>query len=139
MREESGAVVRLAKQHLLEMVAHAQEEAPLEACGVLAGSEGRVTRLYRARNAARSPLSYRLEPEEQFRIFVDIEQRGWEILGIYHSHPASPPVPSSLDLNQAYYPDAVYFVVSLAGPGEPEVRAFRIVEGEVFEEELTIG
>ena len=128
----------LKKQHLAEMIAHAQKEAPLEACGILAGKEDRVAKLYRARNADRSPMSYRLEPEEQYRIFTDIEEKGWDILGIYHSHPTSPAVPSGIDLKQAYYPEAVYFVVSLADPTQPHVRAFKIVEGEITEEEISV-
>ncbi len=120
----------LKKQHLAEMIAHAREEAPLEACGILAGKEDRVVRVYRARNADRSRVSYRLEPEEQYRIFIDIEEKGWDILGIYHSHPTSPAIPSGIDLKQAQYPEAVYFVVSLADPVKPQVRAFKIIEGE---------
>ena len=128
----------LKKQHLAEMIAHAREEAPLEACGVLAGKEDRVAKLYRASNADRSPVSYRLEPEEQYRIFMDIEEKGWDILGIYHSHPTSPAVPSGIDLKQAYYPEAVYFVVSLADPVQPQVKAFRIIEGKITEEEISV-
>jgi len=131
-------VVYLKKLHLAEMIAHAREEAPLEACGILAGKGGRVVTLYRARNADCSPVSYRLEPEEQYRIFTDIEENGWDILGIYHSHPTHPAVPSGIDLKQAYYPEAVYFVVSLADPLEPRVRAFRIVEGEITEEQIAV-
>jgi proteasome lid subunit RPN8/RPN11 len=131
-------VVYLKKQHLAEMIAHAEEEAPLEACGILAGESDRVVKPYRARNADRSPVSYRLEPEEQYRIFIDIEEKGWDILGIYHSHPTSPAVPSGMDLKQAYYPEAVYFVVSLANPVEPQVRAFRIIEGEIAEEKIAV-
>jgi proteasome lid subunit RPN8/RPN11 len=131
-------VVWLTEQHLAEMIAHAQEEAPLEACGILAGKEGRVLKLFRARNADRSPVSYRLEPEEQYRIFMDIEEKGWDILGIYHSHPTSAAVPSGMDLKQAYYPEAIYFVVSLSDPVEPETRAFTIVEGEITEEEIAV-
>lgn len=131
-------MVYLKKQHLAEMIAHAREEAPLEACGILAGTEDHVVKLYRARNADCSPVSYRLQPEEQYRIFMDVEEKGWDILGIYHSHPTSAAVPSGIDLKQAYYPEAVYFVVSLADPVKPHVRAFRIVEGEITEEEIGI-
>jgi proteasome lid subunit RPN8/RPN11 len=131
-------VVYLKKRHLTEMIAHAQEEAPLEACGILAGKENRVVRVYRARNADRSPASYRLEPEEQYRIFMDIEEEGWDILGIYHSHPASPALPSGIDLKQAYYPEALYFVVSLVDPTKPQIRAFRIIKGEITEEKIAI-
>lgn len=131
-------MVYLKKHHLAEMIAHAREEAPLEACGILAGEEDHVVKLYRARNVDCSPVSYRLEPEEQYHIFMDIDNKGWDILGIYHSHPTSPAVPSGIDLKQAYYPEALYFVVSLADSVQPEVKAFRIVEGEISEEEIAI-
>jgi proteasome lid subunit RPN8/RPN11 len=131
-------VVYLKKEHLAKIIAHAREEAPLEACGILAGKEDRVVKVYRARNADRSRVSYRLEPEDQYRIFIDIEEKGWDILGIYHSHPASPAIPSGIDLKQAYYPEAVYFVVSLADPVKPQVRAYRIIEGGITEEEIAI-
>lgn len=131
-------MVYLKRQHLAEMIAHSREQAPLEACGILAGKQGRVVKLYRARNADRSPVSYRLEPEEQYRVFKDIEERALDIVGIYHSHPTSPPVPSAIDLEQAYYPEAIYFVVSLADPVKPKAKAFRIVDGETTEEEITL-
>lgn len=132
------AVVDLKKKHLAQMIAHARDEAPLEACGILAGKQDRVVEVYRARNADCSPISYRLDPEEQYRIFLDIEDKGLDILGIYHSHPTSPAVPSNADLKQAYYPEATYFVVSLADPAEAQVRAFRIADGEVTEEEMVV-
>ncbi len=131
-------MLELKKQHLEEMIAHARVEMPLEACGILAGRNGCAVRLYRASNADRSCVSYRLEPEEQYRIFMDIEKEGLEMLGIYHSHPTSPAVPSETDLKQAYYPEAIYLVVSLADPELPQVRAFRIVDDEVTEEEITV-
>jgi proteasome lid subunit RPN8/RPN11 len=136
--KERRPVVYLKRQHLAEMIAHSREQAPLEACGILAGKQGRVVKLYRARNADRSPVSYRLEPEEQYRVFKDIEERALDIVGIYHSHPTSPPVPSAIDLEQAYYPEAIYFVVSLADPVKPKAKAFRIVDGETTEEEITL-
>jgi len=130
------AAVYVKEQHLAEMIDHAREEAPVEACGILAGKEGRVVEVHRARNADCSPTSYRLDPEEQYRIFVDIEDKGLDIVGIYHSHPASPAVPSSVDLEQAYYPEAIYLVISLVDPVKPEVRAFTIANGEISEKEI---
>lgn len=132
------AVLELKKQHLEEMIAHARMERPLEACGILAGRNGCAVRLYRARNADQSCVSYRLEPEEQYRIFMDIEKQGLDILAIYHSHPSSSPIPSETDLKQAYYPEAIYLVVSLADPEQPQVRAFRIVDDEFTEEEIEV-
>lgn len=127
----------LGRKYIEEMIAHAREEAPYEACGLLLGQEGRAVRLYRAANADKSPITYQLEPEEQFRIFMEMEEKGLDLWGIYHSHPTSPAYPSARDIKRAYFPESLYLIISLAGR-EPEVRAFLIVEGEVREEELLI-
>ncbi len=127
----------LERRYIEEMMAHAREEAPKEACGLLLGREGRAVRLYRAANADKSATTYQLNPEEQFRIFVEMEEKGLDLWGIYHSHPVSPAYPSARDIRMAYFPESLYLIVSLAGK-EPEVRAFWIVEGEVREEELII-
>ncbi len=132
-------VVYVTEQHLAEMIDHAREEAPLEACGILAGQKHRVAETYRARNVDQSPTSYQLDPEEQYRIFIDIEDKGLDIVGIYHSHPSSPAVPSNIDLGKAYYPEAFYFVISLMDPARPEVRAFTIANGESKECEIVIA
>lgn len=128
----------IERKYVEQMIAQAREEAPYEACGVIAGKEGKAVKLYRTANAEHSLTTYRLEPEEQYRIFVEMEEKGWELWAIYHSHPAFPAYPSARDIEQAYFPDALYLIVSLAQE-EPEIRAFRIVEGEVREEELVIG
>ena len=130
--------MQIERKHLSEIVSHAREEAPREACGILAGRDGRVLRLYRARNADPSPTSYSLEPEQQYRIFKDIEDRGLELVAIYHSHPSSPATPSDKDIKQAYYPEASYLVVSLADPLEPQVRAFRICEEGAVEDDMAV-
>lgn len=122
------------------MVEHARAEFPNECCGLLAGRGARVERLYRGENADRSPYTYRLDPAEQLRLFRAIDAEGLELLGIYHSHTQSPAYPSRTDVAKAYYPDAVYVIVSLRGaeapPDAAEVRAFRIRDGQVTEEEL---
>jgi len=130
--------VSIERKYVEQIIAQAKEEAPYEACGIIAGKEGRAVKLYRMANAEHSKTTYRLEPEEQYRIFIEMEKKGWELWGIYHSHPAFPAYPSARDIEQAYFPEALYIIVSLAQE-EPEIRAFRIVEGEVREEELIIG
>jgi proteasome lid subunit RPN8/RPN11 len=130
--------MQIERKHLSEIISHAREEVPREACGILAGRDGRVLRLYRARNADQSPTSYSLEPEQQYRIFEDIEDRGLELVAIYHSHPSSPAAPSDKDIEQAYYPEASYLVVSLKDPLEPQVRAFRITKDGAVEEDVTV-
>jgi [CysO sulfur-carrier protein]-S-L-cysteine hydrolase len=118
-----------------ELIAHAREDAPDECCGMIAASEGRAVALYRARNAAASPLRYEMEPDELYRIQMEIEDRGWDLGAIYHSHTRSAPYPSQTDINLAFYPEALYLIVGVADP-EPELRAFRIVGGRVHEAEI---
>ena len=77
-----------------------------------------------ARNAEASPLRYNLDPQDQFRIMTEMEERGEELAAIYHSHTASPAYPSQTDINLAAYPDALYLIVSLA-EGEEPLRGFR--------------
>ena len=126
----------LRKEHLEQMIAHARMGAPREVCGVLAGRDGRVEKAYPAHNAERSRTRYRMVPREQLRIFLEVEERDWEILGIYHSHPSSPTYPSATDLELAFYPEAVYVIVSLVRG--PSAQAFRIVDGEVSEVEMEV-
>lgn len=130
-------MITLPQKFAQEMIAQAKEEAPYEACGIIAGKEGKAVKLYRTANAERSTTTYRLEPEEQYKIFIEMEEKGWELWAIYHSHPVFPAYPSAKDIKQAYFPDSLYIIISLAQE-EPEIRAFKIVEGEVREEELVI-
>ena len=104
---------------------------------MVAAQDGRAVRVYPATNAAASPLRYQVEPHDQYRIETAIDDAGLELGAIYHSHTRSAPYPSQTDINLAFHPDAVYVIVGLAGD-EPELRAYRIVEGRVEEAELAI-
>ena len=128
----------LEKKFAEEMITHAREESPNEACGLLAGKGGRVLKLYRCQSLEKSPYRYFLDPKEQLRIMREIDEKGWELLGIYHSHTITGAYPSRTDVELAFYPDVLYFIVSLAESGGPTIRAFRIVGGKVTEEELRI-
>jgi proteasome lid subunit RPN8/RPN11 len=119
-----------------EMIAHAQEEAPNECCGIIAAEDGHATKLFRAKNAEASPYRYSVDPQDLFRIHRECEENGWDFLVIYHSHVASEAYPSPTDVRLAFWPEAYYVLVSLETPEAPVVRAFRIVEGDVREEEL---
>jgi proteasome lid subunit RPN8/RPN11 len=95
-------------------------------CGVIASRDGTATRTIRCANIHETPTSrYRIDPREQLDAFTDIEAKGEELAGFYHSHPASQPYPSPTDRAEAHYPDAVYVLVSLR-TAEPEVEAWRI-------------
>jgi proteasome lid subunit RPN8/RPN11 len=83
-------------------------------------------------------VTYRLDPGEQYRVFMEIEEEGRELLAIYHSHSHSPAYPSATDLGLAFYPDCFYLIISLADRARPTIRAFRIVEGMIEEERVEI-
>ena len=120
-----------------QMVSHARADAPNECCGMVATSDGQAVKVYRAVNAAASPLRYEIDGAEQYRIQMDIDDAGHDLGAIYHSHTRSKPYPSQTDINLAFYPEALYVIVGLAGE-EPEVRAFQIRDGQVTEAELEV-
>jgi proteasome lid subunit RPN8/RPN11 len=118
-----------------DIVAHARAGLPNEACGILAGRDGRAERFYPAQSDEPSPFYYRIDSREQIRIIGEIEDAGMDVVGIYHSHTSSPAYPSRTDVEQAFWPDAVYVIVSLAGGGA-DVKGFRIADGDVADEPL---
>lgn len=124
--------IRVRAELLEQMVAHAGAVAPLEACGLLGGLPGCALAVYPIANVAQSAVRYTADPQGLVEAFLDIEARGWEIVGIYHSHPGGPATPSSTDVAEAYYPDAVYIIISLVRQ-PPSLRGFRIRAGQVNE------
>ena len=132
--------MRIGRSLLDEIVAHAREDAPNECCGMIAGRNGQATRLYRARNAEASPYRYLIHPQDQFRITMEIEDRGEEIAAIYHSHTKSRAEPSQTDINLAEnWPDPLYVICSLADPDAPDLRAWSVRDGSAEEVELDVG
>lgn len=120
-----------------EIVAHARAGLPNEACGIIAGVDGRAERFFPALPDEPSPYYYRIESRDQIRIMNEIDDAHLDLVGIYHSHVASPAFPSRTDAEQAFWPDAVYVIVSLAGGGA-DVRGFRIRDMDVTEEPIEI-
>jgi [CysO sulfur-carrier protein]-S-L-cysteine hydrolase len=120
-----------------EMIEHARSEAPNEACGMIAARDGEATKLYRATNAAHSPLRYEIDGAEQYRIQMEIDDSDLELGAIYHSHTRTEPYPSQTDINLAFYPEALYVIVGLAAEA-PDVRAFTIRCGRVADAELVV-
>lgn len=123
----------LPDEVLDEMVSHARHCLPNEACGMLAGIDGHVRKLYALENSNPSAATYVIDPIAQLRAIKDISAEGMELLGIYHSHPDSPPLPSITDINRAFfpgtrdlnYPGVTYVIVGLSGPA-PDIKAYRI-------------
>jgi [CysO sulfur-carrier protein]-S-L-cysteine hydrolase len=129
--------MRISQDLYEQLVAHARAEAPNECCGMIASRDGEAVTVHPAVNAAASPLRYEIDGAEQYRIQMQIDDDGHDLGAIYHSHTRTEPFPSQTDVNLAFYPEALYVIVGLAGP-EPEVRAFEIRDGQVTEAELRV-
>jgi [CysO sulfur-carrier protein]-S-L-cysteine hydrolase len=129
--------VQISRELYDRLIAHARAEAPNECCGMIASLDGRAVAIHPAENAAASPLRYEIEPRQQLEITETIDDAGHDLGAIYHSHTRTAPEPSQTDINLAFYPDSLYVIVGLAG-AEPDVRAWRIVDGQVSEAELLV-
>ena len=136
----------IRKADLGKVIDHCNAGYPNEACGILGGRDGRVERVYCMSNARPGPVSYEMEPEEQFRVMKELRQAGIEMIGLFHSHPGGRAYPSSVDVEKAYwpgttlpnYPEAVYVIVSLMDRANPEVRGYCINEGTIREVPLSV-
>jgi proteasome lid subunit RPN8/RPN11 len=120
--------IRIAAAVIDAIVDHARREAPNECCGLLVGSVGAIERAVPTRNAASSPTRYLVDPSEHFALIRELRGTGSDIAGAYHSHPGSPAIPSPSDIAEAW-PEFLYVIVSLEDEARPDVRAFRIADG----------
>jgi proteasome lid subunit RPN8/RPN11 len=131
------------------LIDHARTGTPNEACGLIVGDRpaaagGRPLRFEPARNAAASPYRYEIHPDDLYRLTIATDDADEVFWGIVHSHTHTPAVPSPTDIGLAFYPDALYILVSLAEDaadavtGRPSVRAWRIVDGEIHEVALDV-
>lgn len=134
-----AGVVRVPITMRDEIIAHARGEVPRECCGLIGGLlEGRDlaatgVQLFRLTNAAPGLDFYEIDANDLFRVTRDLDRDGRDIVAIYHSHPTGPARPSATDIELAFWPDAWYLICSLDNPARPDLRAFRIAEGEVSE------
>jgi [CysO sulfur-carrier protein]-S-L-cysteine hydrolase len=133
-------VFEIGKDIYDAIVAHARRDHPDEACGVVAGPAGtdRATRFIAMDNAERSPTFYRFDSMEQFQVWKEMDARDEEPVVIYHSHTATEAYPSRTDISLASEPAAHYVLVSTREPDSVEFRSFRIVDGVVTEEPVTV-
>lgn len=123
-------------ESLEQIIRSSKEALPAEACGLLLGKNEHVIEVRATTNVAESATRYQVDPDQQFSIFKESEERGWDVLGVYHSHPMSEAYPSQTDLDLAFYPEFHQLIVSLIDEKNPQVHLFRIVNGEVTKEEL---
>ncbi len=117
---------------------HCDREYPNEACGILAGHNGAVEKIYSMKNAEASPSFYVMEPQEQFSVMKEMRRDGLDLVGIYHSHTGSHAYPSATDVSLAYYPEAVYLIVTLLDRDKPAARGFTIIDGTISEVPVTV-
>ena len=134
---------------LQELIDHARAGNPNEACGLVIGDRpaaegGRALRFEATANKAASPYRYEIDPDDLYRLTIVTDDADETFWAIVHSHTHTPAVPSPTDIGLAFYPDALYMLVSLAedeadrGTGTPSVRAWRIVDGAVHEVALDV-
>jgi proteasome lid subunit RPN8/RPN11 len=133
-------VLVIAQDLVDAVVAHARADHPDEACGVIAGPVGadRAERFIPMVNAARSPTFYEFDSMDLLRLYREMDARDEEPVVVYHSHTATEAYPSRTDISYASEPNAHYLLVSTREPDSEEIRSFRIVDGVVTEEEVSI-
>ncbi len=132
------SVLEISEDMFEQMIEQANEAAPVEACGILAGKESRVEKFYKMTNVDNSNEHFMMSPQEQFNVVKDMRSAGLKMLAIYHSHPETPAIPSPEDIRLALTPDVKYVILSLAEVSEPNIRAFVIEENIVMPMPLEI-
>ena len=132
--------MKISKQLIDEMVAHAREDLPNECCGMIGGRDGEATSVVRVENAAASPLRYEMDPQGQYDALKRIEEAGEELIGIYHSHTRSAAYPSQTDVNEArMWPEQAYVIVSLENEEAPDVKAYDLADLKIDDVDLDVA
>ena len=130
-------MLRISQQIIDQLFDHAKGGLPEEVCGYLAGTDRDVTRHFQLTNIDHSPEHFSFDPAEQFQVVREVRKAGEVILANYHSHPETPARPSVEDIRLAFDPEISYVIISLAAE-LPDIKSFRIRNGEVEREEILI-
>ncbi len=126
------SMIRMQLSLWQEIESYVRKRLPEEACGLIAGRGNLAMLIIPVENISHSPYRYRMDPQEQFSAFQQMEAQGFDLLAIYHSHPDGPDYPSDTDINEAYYPEAVYIIVSRSGANFTPY-GYTIIDGKVGE------
>jgi [CysO sulfur-carrier protein]-S-L-cysteine hydrolase len=130
--------MRIPQALVDDMIDHARADNPNECCGLVSSREGGAVTVYRTTNTEASRFRFVIDPQEQLRIYTEIEDAGLDLGAIYHSHTRSEPYPSQTDINFAKdWPGVLWIIIGLAN-GEPEVKTYEIRDGEVLDAALEI-
>lgn len=130
------STLEISQALLDEMIAYVDQHAPLEACGLLAGKEARAEKMLGVLNQAQSPVRFVMDPNAQLRAFDWIDANGFDLIGIFHSHPAGPEIASPTDILEAAY--AVVHVILSYNGTRWQARGFWIENGKASEVTLQI-
>lgn len=131
-------MIRIPREIHDDMITHAKGGFPLEVCGILGGTGGTVSAMYRMTNTDASNEHFMMDPKEQFSVVKDMRAKGLAMLAIYHSHPETPARPSEEDIKLALTPDVSYLIISLADADIPVVKSYKISSGEVRGEAVEV-
>ncbi len=121
----------VAPSFLERMYDHARSSSPQECCGVLGGRGSVVTSVYLLQNDLQSPFEFLANPKELFNAMRSMRAKNEQMIGIFHSHPTTPPIPSPTDAERNYYPGLFYLIISLQNK-EPQARCFTMNENKAF-------
>jgi proteasome lid subunit RPN8/RPN11 len=129
--------MKITKEIVVDVFRHAKKDVPIEACGYLGGKDDVVTKCFPMTNIDKSKEHFSFDPKEQFSVLKDARAKGFEMLAVYHSHPATPARPSKEDVRLAYDPTISYVIASLAGKQET-IKSFKIKNGTVIPDPIEI-
>lgn len=144
---EMDTALAIPREISEQMARHAEACLPEEACGLLAGRPGKISRIFLVENDLHSPVRFHMHPLSQWKALDQIDKEGLELLGIFHSHPAGPSEPSRSDVREFLYPGVVTIILSRGDPGNPQaagcldswvMRAFLIENATVSEVILVV-
>jgi len=131
-------MIRIPKSIYTTILEHAKREKPLECCGILSGRDGTVEKAFELRNKELSPVRYSMSPQDQLKVFEELEKEAMEMVAIYHSHPETVAFPSETDVKMSFYPDLPCIIISLRDDDHPKVKAFLIRRDGIKIEEIEV-
>jgi proteasome lid subunit RPN8/RPN11 len=130
-------MIRIPQTIYQGILEHAKREWPLECCGILGGKNHTVKKAFELQNAEKSPIRYSMAPQDQLRVFEEMEKESIDMIAVYHSHPHTIPFPSETDVKLAFYPDVSSIIISLKEEG-PVVKAFQIENEAIYLDEIEV-
>ena len=138
MFSEIRVMLKIPSNISSAMLEHAKADFPLECCGILGGNGDKISHIYCMSNIDKSKITYLMDPAEQVRVFKEMRSLGIELKAIYHSHPNHPALPSHTDVELAFYPEAVYIIISINDKKETEIGSFNIMDKKITTADIDI-